>query len=402
MKILKVIVFVFAIVFMENSLNAKVVTTSTTKTQTGEGMGATREAAINNAIIEAVGKMSGVNISSFKRSRTSTISDNDGTHIKDSYSEEIARATKGRADTFEVNSVEQDDKGNYIANVTIYKTTTTKQYKAPGLKASNRRSISVFDSSMQEYRAMGERLKKHIITDLLDSRKFNVLDRDNGGYYAMEKAIIQSGNAANDEIYKLKNVLGSDYFLIFNIAAAQAKSKISNLTGKTSTKVELAVDYQVILFATAQVKFSNTLTMSVSIKDDIKSSENAIAKIAAKISQDILNAIYPLKIASMNASEAVFTQKLSVGDTYECFAQGKALKDSYTKESTGDSKIESKVGKVEITRADPKLSYAKVIDGAVKEGNICRPLGGGNGPGYDIGRDANYQTGENGGVSLGF
>ena len=49
----------------------------------------------------------------------------------------------------------------------------------------------------------------------------------------------------------------------------------------------------------------------------------------------------------MNASEAVFTQKLSVGDTYECFAQGKALKDSYTKESTGDSKIESKVGKVE-------------------------------------------------------
>lgn len=398
----KIFSFITLFVLFLGFANAEVVTKTVTKTSSGEGHGLTREEAINNAIVEAIGKMGGVNINSIKKSGVYATSSNKGTDILDTYSSEIRKATKGRADSYEIDEAYQDTDGKWVARVTIKNSKTTKSYKAPGLKASSRRSISVFDSSMQEYRPMGERLKKHIITDLLDSRKFNVLDRDNGGYYAMEKAIIQSGNAANDEIYKLKNVLGSDYFLIFNIAAAQAKSKISNLTGKTSTKVELAVDYQVILFATAQVKFSNTLTMSVSIKDDIKSSENAIAKIAAKISQDILNAIYPLKIASMNASEAVFTQKLSVGDTYECFTQGKALKDSYTKESTGDSKIESKVGKVEITRADPKLSYAKVIDGAVKEGNICRPLGGGNGPGYDIGRDANYQTGENGGVSLGF
>lgn len=382
-------------------LNAQVVTKTTTKQATGEGYGSSYEEAVNKALADGITKMYGGSLKQNSNLLTNSLKTNKGTDYKKLYSEQISKASKGNFDTYEVISKRQSADGFHV-KVMLKKTTVSKSYKAPGLKASSRRSISVFDSSMQEYRAMGERLKKHIITDLLDSRKFNVLDRDNGGYYAMEKAIIQSGNAANDEIYKLKNVLGSDYFLIFNIAAAQAKSKISNLTGKTSTKVELAVDYQVILFATAQVKFSNTLTMSVSIKDDIKSSENAIAKIAAKISQDILNAIYPLKIASMNASEAVFTQKLSVGDTYECFTQGKALKDSYTKESTGDSKIESKVGKVEITRADPKLSYAKVIDGTVKEGNICRPLGGGNGPGYDIGRDANYQTGENGGVSLGF
>lgn len=41
--------------------------------------------------------------------------------------------------------------------------------------------------------------------------------------------------------------------------------------------------------------------------------------------------------------------------------------------------------------------------GSVKVGDICRPLSNtGSGNGYTIGRDANYQTQEGGGVNLGF
>ena len=50
-------------------------------------------------------------------------------------------------------------------------------------------------------------------------------------------------------------------------------------------------------------------------------------------------------------------------------------------------RVESKAGEAEITRATPKLSYAKIIDGQMKEGYICRPLGGELG--YSQGRDAN-------------
>ena len=218
----------------------------------------------------------------------------------------------------------------------------------------------------------------------------------------MEKALIKSSNANSDEIYKLKNVLGSEYLMIFDLKAAQARTKQSNLTGQKITKAEFAVDYQVILFATREVKYSNTLAMSVSVKDDLKSNEAAFKKIADKITSDILNAIYPLKIASVNGQEVVFTQNLNVGERFECFSQGKALKDSYTKQSTSDMRVETRAGQVEITRADPKLSYAKIIDGQMKEGYICRPLGGGSGPGYSEGRDANYQLNDGGGVNLGF
>lgn len=397
---MKKYLFIFA--FLACALNAEVLTHIGTKTAMGEGHGLTREEAINNAIIEAIGKINGVNINSIKKSNTQAQSDNSGSNIVDAYSNDISKATKGRADSYEIISTNQDNTGKWVAVVEIKNSKTTKSYKAPGLDNKQRRSLAVFNASYGDTRGLGENLKTHIISNLTKSRKFNILDRDNGGYYEMEKALMKSSNANSDEIYKLKNVLGSDYLMIFDIKAAQARTKQSNLTGQNITKAEFAVDYQVILFATREVKYSNTLTMSVSVKDDLKSNEEAYKKIADKITSDILNAIYPLKIANVNGQEVVFTQNLNVGERFECFSQGKALKDSYTKQSTSDMRVESKVGEVEITRADPKLSYAKIIDGQMKEGYICRPLGGGSGSGYSEGRDATYQLNDGGGVNLGF
>ncbi|WP_297447296.1 CsgG/HfaB family protein [uncultured Campylobacter sp.] len=400
---MKVIKILFLSLFLSLSLNAKVVTSTNTKSSTGEGVGLTREEAINNAIIEAVGKMGGVNINSLRKSNSSVFSNGLDTTIQDHYSEQISKATKGRVDSYEINSIEQDENGKYMANVTIFKTTTTKKYQAPGLSADNRRSISVFDSTPDPTkRGIGAVLQQKIITNLLQSRKFNVLDRDSNGYYEMEKALIQSGNAAKDEIYKLKNVLGTDYILLFSISALDGKQKTSNLTGKSKMEAEVVIDYRVLLFATRQIKFANTLSMKVALKDDsLSTNEQILGQIARQISNDILNAIYPLKVAGVENGEIIFSQSLNQGDVYECFSLGKAIKDSYTKETTG--RIETKSGSIEVTRSTPKLSYAKITEGSVKVGDICRPLSNsGSGNGYTIGRDANYKVEEGGGVNLGF
>ncbi|ELS3708646.1 TPA: hypothetical protein R1X56_001492 [Campylobacter upsaliensis] len=400
---MKVIKILFLSLFLSLSLNAKVVTSTNTKSSTGEGVGLTREEAINNAIIEAVGKMGGVNINSLRKSNSSVFSNGLDTTIQDHYSEQISKATKGRVDSYEINSIEQDENGKYMANVTIFKTTTTKKYQAPGLSADNRRSISVFDSTPDPTkRGIGAALQQKIITNLLQSRKFNVLDRDSNGYYEMEKALIQSGNAAKDEIYKLKNVLGTDYILLFSISALDGKQKTSNLTGKSKMEAEVVIDYRVLLFATRQIKFANTLSTKVALKDDsLSTNEQVLGQIARQISNDILNAIYPLKVAGVENGEIIFSQSLNQGDVYECFSLGKAIKDSYTKETTG--RIETKSGSIEVTRSTPKLSYAKITEGSVKVGDICRPLSNsGSGNGYTIGRDANYKVEEGGGVNLGF
>lgn len=250
-----------------------------------------------------------------------------------------------------------------------------------------------------DYAGVGSILQQHLITNLLESRKFNVLDRDSKGYYDLEKALIKSPDAQSDEIYKLGNVLGSDYFLLFGIQGIAGQTKKSNLTNKEIHQVEIVVDYRVILFATRQIKYSNTLTMSLNLKDDnLSTNQEALKQVAQKISDDILNAIYPLKVANIANNEAVFSQTLKVGDVYECFALGEAIKDSYTKETTG--RIETKVGEVTITRTNPKMSYGSITQGSVQKGNLCRPLGSSNGGGE--GRDANYSINPSGGVNLGF
>ncbi|MBD5165397.1 CsgG/HfaB family protein [Helicobacter sp.] len=397
-KILSILAIVLSLALI---LQARVVSSTTTKSSVGEGSGITREEAINNALIEAIGKMNGVSINSTKHSLATASTDSSGSQIRDYYEEQISKATKGKADTYEVNSVEQGNDGKYIANVTIFKTTTTKKYQAPGLNASNRRSIVIFNATADSAKkSIGDVLQQHIITNLLQSRKFNVLDRDTKGYYDMEKALIQSGDAASDEVYKLKNVLATDYILLFSLSGLDGEVKKSNLTGKEKIQAEAIVDYRVLLFATRQIKFSNTLNMKVNFKDgSLGATEAGLSQIANRIASDILNAIYPLKVASVENNEVIFSQTLNQGDVYECFSLGKVISDSYTKENTG--RIETKSGMIEIVRSTPKISYAKITEGVVKKDDICRPLSAGNGSDSQ-GRGANYQVNPNGGVNLGF
>ena len=384
-------------------LNAEVVTTKNTKDARGEGYGSSYEEAVNKALADAISKMYGGKLAVGSKLSTDYTKTNDKQQLQKSYNEEIARISGGTFDSYEViSNSKQGDEHKVV--VLIKKTTTTKKYKAPGQSASNRRSITVFNATPDiDKRGIGNNLQQQIITDLLQSRKFNVLERDTPGYYEMEKSLIKSGNAASDEVYKLKNVLATDYILLFSISDINGGAKKSNLTGKTKIEAEIKVDYRVLLFATRQIKFSNTLVMKTTIKDDSITADTAlIEQIAGRISSDILNAIYPLKVASVENGEVVFSQTLNQGDAYECFALGKAIKDSYTKETTG--RVETKSGDIEVVRSTPKLSYAKITSGSVKVGDICRPLsnGSGSGNGYTIGRDANYKIDENGGVNLGF
>ncbi|EAK0950227.1 hypothetical protein I4Q68_000424 [Campylobacter lari] len=385
MKILQICILILC---FHLGLYAKIITTSTTNSSTGEGIGASREEAINNAIIEAIGKLNGINIDSTKQSFVGVNSNNKKTNIEDSYKEQIIKATKGRVDAYEIDSVVQEN-DKYIANVTIFKTITHKKYQIPGYKPDGRRSITVFNTS-SKYQELGNILQQKIITDLIQSRKFNVLDRDSKGYYEMEKALINSSNTHKDEIYKLKNVLATDYILLFHVGGVDLKTK------GNKNKIDVVLDYRVLLFATRQIKFSNTLTMSASVKgDSLVANEKLSEKIAKKISDDILNAIYPLKIAQVNNNEVVFSQTLDSDEIYECYSLGEVVKDAYTKENT--ARIETKSGKVQITRSTPKLSYAKILEGSVKKDDICRPLDDVN-----IGVEKQHSVNPNGTVNLGW
>lgn len=395
---IRMILCLICILGLPLSAQARIISETTTQTSSGEGVGITREEAVNRAVIEALSKIQGVNINAIKSTSVAmATTSSTGTELTELYKEDISRATRGRVDAYDINSVTQDADGRYHASVTIYNSKTTKRYQAPGRSPDSRRNMVVMGKGANY--ALNELLKQKFINKLVASRKFNVLDRQHGDLYAMEKAYIQSGNALSDEVYKLGNGLGTDYIFVYTVTDAEASAKTSNLTGRERINMALSIDYQVILFATRQVKYSNTMTLDANLKDgSVKAAHAGLDRVVARIANQVLEAIYPLRIADMAGGELVFTQELAAGDTYECFSEGDVVRDAYTRENTG--RVERRTGAIEVVRTTNKLSYAKITEGAVVKGNVCRSLG--DSGGYAEGRDATYQLHESGGVQLGF
>lgn len=338
------------------------------KVSTGSGSGKTKEEATRNAIVDATSKLKGFSTANFSTKSQKFVNE---LGVVENLDTQIYKASKGRIDSYEITSIETEPNGAYAVSVNVYKTLFERNEKP---------NLVVFNAS--KYKALGDSLRKYLTNELVQSKKFNVLDRKNSAYYKAEKQLIEGEDASSEDIYKLGNVLGTDYMLVFNLNAIGASAKKAvNLTANSANVVkgDVVVDYRLILFATREVKLANTLTLSITLKDDsIKSNEEAMAKIAKAIFGDISNTLYPLFVASVENKEVLFEEKLELNAIYEC-----------------ESKTNANSGKVQVIKANAKNSRAKIIDGEVAFNDVCKLW-------LEKGKDANYKLGTGGGVNLGW
>lgn len=377
----------FVLAFTLYADNGGIVKKTSVSQMSGTGVGLTREEAVNNAILEALGKLDGVKISSKKFMSTNAVHSNDGSFIKDTYNQNIQKATNGRVDSYSIDDVSGVD-GNYEARVTIKKIRTKKSYKTPGFSPHSRRKIAVVPIYASDllYEILGKtygrkkvtlHLTQEVVNAITQTRKFSVLDREATQAYDNEKALLLSGDAQKDELARLKNVLGTDYLYILNVADFHLDREVtkSDLTGKISenTMANATIEYRIIVMATRQIKYSHTQNFSFAVEGgntDNQILTNALQTIAKGLTEDIINNIYPMKIAGYSGSEVILSQKLPVGARYEVFRLGNKIYDSYTKEAVGYD--EQRAGLIEITRSNPKMSYARVLEGSPKKGDLCR------------------------------
>lgn len=403
----------FILIFALMSANAEVITKTSIRSADGVGIGKTRQEAINNAIIEALGKMDGIKVDSKKFISTDLGATNGKSDLKDKFSSRLSVLTNGKIDGFDVNNVSENG-GIFEADVTIKKISTTKKYKTPGLDEKNRRKIAIFPvfSQKENYEILGENFEANKITNPLsqkimeafvNTRKFSVLDRlSDPRIYEIEEQIIASKSAKNDEILKLGNALGADYLFIANLANFSVSKNGSNLTTQSTNRLNVALEYRILLMATRQIKFANTQNFSFDLKGENfdKNLAHITQTMANSLSSQIINAIYPLKIAKIQNGEVVISQNLQVGEIYDVFSLGEKIIDAYTKESVGRAEIPA--GKIEIIRTSPKLSYAKILSGKPKVGDICRLVSKNQSGNIGAGSDTGAKINENGGVVLPF
>ncbi len=413
---------IFIMFWLITSCFAQVVTTTKVYKAEGIGTGSTRAEAVNEAIVEAVGQISGVKIKKKTIIENLEIENNNGGKLSLKYNAKINKYTSGKADSFKILNVTKTNNSLYRATVLVTNKKVFKKYKIPGLNPNKRRSIVVVPANITRgsFSILGEirtsfktnvNLSQELLNSITQTRKFNVLDREESRAFYSEQNILKSRSVQRDEALKLGNILGADYLLLTSIKDINIrKEKTNKYTAKTSDSfiASITVQFKVITTATRQVKFSNTRIYNFEPKGNSNQEiyYNILAQVSNKISTELIENIYPIKVLDSKSGNITLNQgNLIIGSKYEVYSLGKKIIDSYTKESLGRKEL--KVGIIEIIRTLPKYSIASIIEGKSSKGNIARSLyssteNNTNDIYNKIGIESDVQINNGGGVSLPF
>ena len=393
-----------------------------------QGVGDSKSEAIRNALIESIKQTNGVAIDSKRQyykaiNEVGVSTDGDSSHsilISEHTQKRIREATSGFIKNYSISNAYQES-GQWYVDLKI----KFSNYKAPGHSAHKRRKIAIipfeykYTYDMFRQKELGSKVSKiftqSLISKITQSRKFSILDRENNKYYQQEKNMILSGDADKQEFLKLGKKLGADYLLVgqlldFSIDRTVETSSIG-LPSIVSTKCNATISYRIIVMATSQIKWSETISKTFDLDENLAqtSSEAILAStsdvLSGKIVENILSNIYPPKIVAVTSNSIIINQggnSIQKNSIYKVYSNGQRLVDPYTNEFLGYEEI--KVAEVVITTIKPKVSYARILRGKVSKGMILRKIKSNGNVVFQSDGEAttDVQIDSNGGVKLPF
>ena len=256
------------------------------------GNGKDKNAAIYDALINAVSQATGVAIDSktllsLDHSSKGGVFNNMGDYIE-SFNQKLKTDTqsrvKGIVKSYDVISEDRDD-GQYSVSLKV----KVETYTTPGPSNESRRRIAVMPFEVvsikncnNNYNAtkISNSLEEAISSQLTTSRRFMVLDRNADSSYKKEKSLILSDDTVYGERAKLGQVRGTDYILtgIIQNMTVQENIKHNPVTGapiNQGISGQLIVDFKVMVFATRQIKFSSSVSVNIDKTDELSCAEVA-------------------------------------------------------------------------------------------------------------------------------
>ena len=335
-------------------------------------VGETEQIAINNALIESLSQINGAvvegNISLNTFSHSKTEGESHDYYYSKKFSQDLSKHTKGIIDSYKItNSIPHNINGWEIeASVKIAKYALSPQTKRKRIavmpfRITDTRELIVQNKQVDKRRVLGL-LNQSLVTQLTQTRKFFVADRDFVEEIYSERDLIQYGDVPLSELSKLGNDLGVDLILVGVIEDFNTKSTKKNFQSLNKTFVStngiVEISYRLIDIATRQIKYSN-LYLSDSGTTSANADTQMILDASSTIGEDILFAIYPLRVEKILDNTLYIGQggnQLNIGDEYQVFKLGEQIKDTYTGESLGQ--IEELIGTAKIINVTSKMSSA--------------------------------------------
>lgn len=223
---------------------------------------------------------------------------------------------------------------------------------------------------------------------LVNSRKFNVVDRSRLDRVRREQRFSRSSLADAGTRVGIGKILGAQYLVMGTVLDfSVAPPREIAYAGGWVRPVRVSAEVEVIDASTGQIvsarKADGTAQSPVTDphaaglvpRDAI---ERAAEEVATEALIPILNAAYPIKIVDVTGATVRLNRGegggLEAGTVLRCFASGRALVDPDTKEALGSGEVAA--GSVRITEILAKVSVAAVLDDdGLAVGQACRSDG---------------------------
>jgi len=330
-----------------------------------EGRGTTRDVAVARALTSAVQQVSGVAIQAETIAAQVSAQTVTESGVRMELSAELRSSIQqqggGVIRSYRIKSVDRDLDGVFVAQVWV----EVERFRptAPTGETRRRLIVSEFRDETGRQTQFGQALRDRVIQHLTQSRRFAILDRDANAAYDREMVLLMA-DAPLTERVRVGQVLGADYVVVGRMRSVGAvrREQHLSLTGETvvQTTARGALDFQVLEIATRQVRWAANV--------GVANSGNLTAvleEMAVRIGREITQTIYPMRIVrALGPNDIILNQggvTVTSGQRFRAMALGEELIDPYTRESLGQA--EQEIGIVEVTRVDPRVSYARLVSG---------------------------------------
>ena len=356
------------------------------KTVHGRGRNADYRTAVYEALVQAMSQVQGVSLQdsrdaamdSLKQLKSTKQGDDNIDELRESLKQNVSAKTKGRVLSYEITSEKHDEAmGLWYIELDAK---VPGQYTV-GLPADNRRRMVVmpFRSLTDKVNVFGqtfqlgpacETIAAALNENLTQTRRFTMLDRAFNAETQAELSRLNLENASAGDFGRFQQLLVTDYMVIGTVKMYSSPSSSYNQWTGVTTQNDgpfIEVSYRVILVPTSQLKWAGTVIVPYSsCRGD--SVDTAIASgmsvVAQEVCHDIVNNIYPMRVTAKTTFELVLNQggkNVRAGEVFDVFRQGEAIIDVTSGETLGAP--EEKIATIQVTRVDPKMSYAVVAEG---------------------------------------
>ncbi len=229
-------------------------------------------------------------------------------------------------------------------------------------------------------------LSSELVTFLVKTNKFDVVERSRMKDILTEQEFSESGYISPETAVKLGKLIGADYFVMGKIEQFQAgiENKKVPYVDEMQKQYEGKITANVRIVDSRGGKIVTANKFIIEHEDKNRKGEltpddffDALKEKAVKeIVNGIIEGVFPLKVIKITGDKVYINRgsgvSFKVGETLTVFAQGESLVDPDTGESLGSA--EEKIGSVEVLTIQKKFSTAKIVSGAgqIKKGAIVR------------------------------